>query len=65
MFTLVFSASAMAADRLPVYVSIVPQKYFVQQIGRDLGFAEVAFAPLVRSSYKAAELYEKVKRNRG
>ncbi|MGN7610947.1 metal ABC transporter solute-binding protein, Zn/Mn family [Magnetococcales bacterium HHB-1] len=25
-----------AANRLPVFVSIVPQKYFVQQIGKDL-----------------------------
>ena len=27
---------AFAADKLPVFVSIVPQKYFVQQIGKDL-----------------------------
>ncbi len=28
--------NAFAADKLPVFVSIVPQKYFVQQIGKDL-----------------------------
>ncbi len=35
---LVFSylGNAFAADKLPVFVSIVPQKYFVQQIGKDL-----------------------------
>lgn len=30
-------------------------------IGRSLGFAEVASAPLVRSSFRAAELYSKAK----
>ncbi|MDJ0668219.1 MAG: zinc ABC transporter substrate-binding protein, partial [Desulfobacterales bacterium] len=35
---MVFSylGNAFAADKLPVFVSIVPQKYFVQQIGKDL-----------------------------
>lgn len=28
--------NSFADDRLPVFVSIVPQKYFVQQIGKDL-----------------------------
>ena len=28
--------NAFAADKLPVFVSILPQKYFVQQIGKDL-----------------------------
>ena len=31
------------------------------KIGRDMGFAEVASAPLVRSSFKAAELYARTK----
>jgi len=31
-----FSVNCSAADKLPVFVSIVPQKYFVQQIGKDL-----------------------------
>ena len=50
----------------PVVSFISPEDFSkYEQIGRDLGFAEVAFAPLVRSSYKAAELYAKVKANRG
>ena len=32
----VFPGNAFAADKLPVFVSIVPQKYFVQQIGKNL-----------------------------
>ncbi len=28
-------SSALAADRIPVFVSIAPQAYFVQQIGKD------------------------------
>jgi zinc transport system substrate-binding protein len=32
----VFLGSGFAAERLPVFVSIVPQKYFVQQIGKEL-----------------------------
>lgn len=32
-----------------------------REIGKDLGFAEVASAPLVRSSYRAAGLYAKAK----
>ncbi len=31
-----YSGIVYAADKLPVFVSIVPQKYFVQQIGKDL-----------------------------
>jgi zinc transport system substrate-binding protein len=31
-----FTSSSFAADKLPVFVSIVPQKYFVQQIGKNL-----------------------------
>jgi zinc transport system substrate-binding protein len=34
-----------AADKLPVFVSIVPQKYFVQQIGKDLVDAQVMVQP--------------------
>ncbi len=29
-------ASGWAAERVPVFVSIAPQGYFVQQIGKDL-----------------------------
>lgn len=32
----VFLGNVCAADKLPVFVSIVPQKYFVQQIGKVL-----------------------------
>ena len=32
-----------------------------KDIGKDMGFTEVASAPLVRSSFKAAELYAKAK----
>ena len=32
----VSTGSSFAADKLPVFVSILPQKYFVQQIGMDL-----------------------------
>ena len=46
-------------------VRFIPPEEFSQygDICRDMGFAEVAFAPLVRSSFKAAELYAKVKGN--
>jgi zinc transport system substrate-binding protein len=40
-----FSQHLFAADRLPVFVSIVPQKYFVQQIGRDLVDVRVMVQP--------------------
>ncbi len=33
---LTLSGKGMATDKVPVFVSIVPQKYFVQQIGKDL-----------------------------
>jgi zinc transport system substrate-binding protein len=32
----VLMGNCFAADKLPVFVSIVPQKYFVQQIGKEL-----------------------------
>ncbi len=32
---LVFSETGLAEDKIPVFVSIGPQKYFVQQIGKD------------------------------
>jgi len=40
-----FVSTATAADRLPVFVSIVPQKYFVQQIGKDLVDVQVMVQP--------------------
>jgi zinc transport system substrate-binding protein len=35
----------LAADKLPVFVSIVPQKYFVQQIGKELVDVQVMVQP--------------------
>jgi zinc transport system substrate-binding protein len=36
IFIFFFRPFALADDKLPVYVSIAPQGYFVQQIGKDL-----------------------------
>jgi lipoic acid synthetase len=46
-------------------VSFVPPKEFAEyeELGREMGFAGVASAPLVRSSFKASELYNKVREN--
>jgi zinc transport system substrate-binding protein len=35
----------LAAGKLPVFVSIVPQHYFVQQIGKDLVDIQVMVQP--------------------
>ncbi|HEY50910.1 MAG TPA: lipoyl synthase [Dehalococcoidia bacterium] len=44
-------------------VRFIPPEEFVgyEATGREMGFAEVASSPLVRSSYRAAELYNKAK----
>lgn len=44
-------------------VRFVPPEEFAEYegIGKDMGFVQVASAPLVRSSFKAAELYAKAK----
>jgi lipoic acid synthetase len=42
-------------------VRFVPPEEFAEYIGKDMGFIEVASAPLVRSSFRAAELYAKAK----
>lgn len=42
---LLFAQTSPAAERLPVFVSIVPQKYFVQQIGMDLVDVHVMVEP--------------------
>jgi len=40
---------------------VSPEKFFqYKQIGMEMGFAGVVSAPFVRSSFKAAELYEAV-----
>jgi zinc transport system substrate-binding protein len=38
-------SSASAADKVAVFVSIVPQKFFVEQIGKDLVEVEVMVEP--------------------
>ncbi|MBC2710478.1 MAG: zinc ABC transporter substrate-binding protein [Desulfosarcina sp.] len=40
-----FVASGWAADRVSVFVSIAPQRYFVQQIGKDLVDVQVLVEP--------------------
>jgi len=47
IFSVLFMLSgiSVAAEKLPVFVSIVPQKYFVQQIGKDLVDAQVMVLP--------------------
>jgi zinc transport system substrate-binding protein len=45
LFILIFAQSGFATDRVPVFVSIVPQKYFVQQIGKDLVDVHVMAQP--------------------
>jgi zinc transport system substrate-binding protein len=42
---LIFSASGYAADKIAIFVSIVPQKYFVQQIGKDFVDVQVMVQP--------------------
>ena len=44
-FIFVVTHHTFAADKLPVFVTIVPQKYFVQQIGKDLVDVEVMVHP--------------------
>jgi ABC-type Zn uptake system ZnuABC Zn-binding protein ZnuA len=36
VFILFFAPGLFANERLPVFVSIAPQRYFVQQIGKEL-----------------------------
>jgi len=46
----------------PVVRFVPPEEFSeYEQTGRDMRFADVASAPLVRSSFKAAELYSKVR----
>ncbi len=44
-FIVVFAQSSFAGDKLPVFVTIAPQKYFVQQIGDDLVHVQVMVKP--------------------
>jgi zinc transport system substrate-binding protein len=43
--SLVVISAAFADDKLPVFVSIAPQKYFVQQIGKELVNVRVMVQP--------------------
>ncbi|MCG8685583.1 MAG: zinc ABC transporter substrate-binding protein [Desulfobacterales bacterium] len=45
LLSVISFGSANAAEKLPVFVSIVPQKYFVQQIGSDLVDVKVMVKP--------------------
>jgi len=46
----------------PVVRFVSPEEFTEYEgIGKDMGFTQVASAPLVRSSFKAAELYAKAK----
>lgn len=47
VFTLltIVSSAALARDSVPVFVSIVPQKYFVEQIGKDRVDVQVMVQP--------------------
>lgn len=43
--TISFSQPGFASERVPVFVSIAPQKYFVQQIGQDMVDVQVMVQP--------------------
>ncbi len=43
--TFILAEGAVAAEKLPVFVSVVPQKYFVQQIGKGLVDVQVMVHP--------------------
>lgn len=45
ILTFGLTASATAKSKVPVFVSILPQKYFVQQIGKDLVDVQVMVQP--------------------
>ena len=44
-FTVIFASLASANNKLTVFVSIAPQKYFVQQIAKDLVDVKVMVLP--------------------
>ena len=49
-----------SAQHHPVSRFVTPEEFAkYEAIGREMGFAEVASSPLVRSSYRAAELFDK------
>jgi lipoic acid synthetase len=53
-----------SGEHYPLSRYVTPEEFSeFAAIGKDLGFAEVASAPLVRSSFRAAELYAKARQN--
>jgi len=51
-----------SAQHHPVIRFIPPEEFAEYEVtGREMGFAEIASSALVRSSYRATELYAKVK----
>ena len=51
-----------SAQHYPISRFISPEEFAgYEVVGRQMGFTKVASSPLVRSSYRAAELYDKVK----
>ena len=45
IFIIFLGRPGIAADRVRVFVSIVPQKYFLQQIGKDLVDVQIMVQP--------------------
>jgi zinc transport system substrate-binding protein len=45
LLSFVFIGFVEAPDKLPVFVTLAPQKYFVQQIGKDLVDVQVMVHP--------------------
>jgi zinc transport system substrate-binding protein len=45
IYLLIFTTTCIAAGKLAVFVSILPQQYFVQQIGKDLVEIQVMVQP--------------------
>jgi lipoic acid synthetase len=51
-----------SVEHHPVIRFVPPEEFAeYEAIGQEIGFAAVAASPLVRSSYHAAELYDKAK----
>lgn len=51
-----------SAEHHPIVRFIPPEEFAdYERIGKEMGFCDVASAPLVRSSFQAAELYEKAR----
>ena len=62
----IFPENGIAADRIPVFVSVMPQKYFVQQIGKDLvdvqamvqpGASPATYEPKQMADLSKAKIY--------